>query len=432
MTGLAAPPWLRAARAAPPDDGVRVSRLANGMTVVSHALPHLQTVALGVWVGAGSRDETPDQAGVAHFLEHMAFKGTRKRDAFQIAAVIEDRGGDLNAATTPEHTGYTAHVLKDDWRVALEVIADIVCDPLFDEMEMERERGVILQEIAALADDPAERAFERAEAIAWREHALGRPVAGLPQVVRGLCPADLAAFRATHHVATRMVVAAAGAVDHDALSRAVEALFADLPRGAPRVASPPVFRTGSDDLAHGQEQAHVVLAWPFFSLREEELWAGQALAAILGGGMSSRLFQELRERRGLCYAVQAWPSVFEDAGMLFFHAATAPGEARHARALMLRVAREVCAGIDASELSRARAQARAALVMSLESAPARAAQMARQCMAWGMVPSIATLQRRIADIDENEVIAAARRVFSAEPVSVLAMPRATGVKGERA
>ncbi len=405
------------------EQSVRISRLDNGLVVVSHALPHLETVALGLWVQAGSRDEQPDESGIAHFLEHMAFKGTERRSAYEIAAAIEDRGGDLNAATSPEHTGYTAHVLKDDWQLALDVVADIVCAPRFDAHEMERERNVILQEIAAANDDPVDVAFEQADRLAFGNHPLGRPVLGSPEVIMRLQPADLAAFRQRHYGARRMVLAAAGNIEHDALRSEAEKLLAHLPPSKPPRREKPAFHPGESVATRVQDQAHIVLSWPFPGYLDEAIWPAQVAAAVLGGGMSSRLFQELREKRGLCYDTYSYQSSQADGGVLYLYAATAPQQADEAQMLMLDVARSLAEdGPTATELARAKAQARAALVMSLESATARAGQLARQLFAWGEVRKLREIEACIDAVSADQVAALARTTFEAEPVRSMVMP----------
>ncbi len=405
-----------AGRTIEPEEGVRVTVLDTGVTVISHAMPHLKTVALGLWVRAGSRDEMPDEAGVAHFLEHMAFKGTSRRSAREIAEAIEGRGGDLNAATSSETTGYTAHVLKEDWALALDVIADIVTDPVFDPAEMERERGVILQEIAAAHDDPVDLVFEQAEEAAFDGHPLGRSVLGRPETVGRLTPDDLRAFRARTYLSGAMVLSAAGNVDHDALVREAAARLAGVPQGSGPERQPPRFHSGRRIRQRPQDQTHIVLAWPAPGYRDEQVWAAQAASAILGGGMASRLFQVLREQRGLCYATYSYYSAWADAGLIYLYAATAPERAEEAEALMRSLASGLSKDISAEELDRAKAQGRAGLVMSLESPVARAGQMARQMLGYGRVPPIQEFLARIEAVQPEMVSDAARAIFSREPV----------------
>ncbi len=394
---------------------VTVSRLKNGLTVVSHRMAELETVALGVWVKAGSRDERPEEAGIAHFLEHMAFKGTRRRTALQIVEEIEGRGGDLNAATSTETTGYTAHVLKEDWRTALDVIADIVTGPVFDPEEMERERGVILQEIAAAQDDPADLVFEQAEEAAFDGNPLGRSVLGSRETVSRLSPDDLRAFRQRNYTAGRMVLSAAGNIRHEDLERMAEEVLSGVPEGDTVSRETPCFSPGHRHSRREQDQTHVVLAWAAPGYLHDDVYAMQALSSILGGGMSSRMFQELRERRGLCYSTYTYYSAWADTGLLYLYAATSPDDAAQAQELMRRLARDMADGVRGAELDRARAQGRAALVMSLESATARAGQIARQYLAYGRVPDMSEFMERIEAVTCDRVRELAERTFAGEP-----------------
>ena len=394
---------------------VTISRLKNGLTVVSHRMAELETVALGIWVKAGSRDERPEEAGIAHFLEHMAFKGTRRRTALQIVEEIEGRGGDLNAATSTETTGYTAHVLKEDWRTALDVIADIVTGPVFDPDEMERERGVILQEIAAAQDDPADLVFEQAEEAAFDGNPLGRSVLGDRETVSRLSPDDLRAFRRRNYTAGRMVLSAAGNIRHEDLEKMAEEVLSGVPEGNAVYRETPCFSPGRRHSRREQDQTHVVLAWVAPGYLDDDVYAMQALSSILGGGMSSRMFQELRERRGLCYSTYTYHSAWADTGLLYLYAATSPEDAMQAQELMLGLARDMADGVRGAELDRARAQARAALVMSLESATARAGQIARQYLAYGRVPDMPEFMERIEAVTCERVRDMAARTFAGAP-----------------
>ncbi len=390
---------------------VRISRLANGLAVITHEMPHLETVSLGLWAAAGSRDEADSEAGLAHFLEHMAFKGTKRRTARQIAEAIEDRGGDLNASTSTEITGFTAHVLREDWREALDVLADILTGPVFDPVETERERAVILQEIAAARDDPADFAFEQVEEAAFPGHPLGRSVLGRPETVAAMGPDDLAAFLARHYTAGRMALSAAGRISHEALAEEAERLLGGLAAGGALNRARPAFVPGRKRARRAQDQTHIVLAWPAPGYLEEEIYAMQVLSGILGGGMSSRLFQSLREERGLCYSVHTTYSPWADVGLLYLYAATAPERAEEAEALMREEAARMAAGVTEAELSRAKAQGRAGLVMSLESPSSRAAHMARQYLAFGRVLETGEITARLEAVTAGRVAELAGETF---------------------
>ena len=284
-----------------------VTTLSNGLRVASHAMPHLETVSLGVWVASGARHERPDQHGLSHLLEHMAFKGTATRTAQRIAEEIEDIGGDLNAATGLDMTAYYARVLKGDDGIALNILADILLNSSFSTDELNKERSVIQQEIAAAQDDPDDVVFELVQQAAFPGQALGRPILGTEASVGALQASDLRAFLAEHYTPESMVIAAAGAIDHEKLVRHVEALFGGLTRAESRGEQRARYAGGIASSARPYEQSHVVVGLPAPSYLEDDFYAAQVFSGLFGGGMSSRLFQEIRENRGLCYAICQGP-----------------------------------------------------------------------------------------------------------------------------
>jgi predicted Zn-dependent peptidase len=373
---------------------VEISRLENGLTIVSHTMPQLETVALGIWVRAGARDERPSENGIAHFLEHMAFKGTGRRSARDIAEEIEAAGGDINASTALENTAYYARVLKDDWRLALDVLSDILIDPVFDGQEFEHERDVILQEIAAANDTPDDLVFDLLQAQAFPEHPLGRPILGTAERVAAHDVSAITGYRARHYGANRMVVAAAG-----------------LPSASVRSWQAPRFVGGPSMAARPLDQTHIALGLPGVSYHDRDVYTMQVLSGVLGGGMSSRLFQELREERGLCYAVYSYAASYEDSGILTVYAATAPDKAEALVSVMSDVMLSLTEDIPEREVARAAAQIKAGLVMNLESASGRADQIARQFLAFDRVPDIAELIARIDAVEAKEVSVLAARVL---------------------
>ena len=277
---------------------VKTTRLPGGMRVVTHEMPHLESVSLGVWVGAGARHETSEQHGIAHVLEHMAFKGTERRTALQIAEELESVGGDLNAATSAESTAYYARVLKDDVPRAMDVLADILQNPVFHGDELERERSVIIQEIAAAQDAPDDAVFDFLQETAFPDQPLGRPILGTVDSVAGFSSGDLEIYRNANYAPSAMVVAAAGAVGHDRLVEMARESFREIdPRPATQV-QPAQYSGGDRRKTRDLEQAHVILGFEALSYVEEDFYAMQVLSSVLGGGMSSRLFQEVRENRG--------------------------------------------------------------------------------------------------------------------------------------
>ena len=382
---------------------VEITRLDNGLTVISQDYPQLETVALGVWVKAGARDETLAEGGLAHLLEHMAFKGTERRTALQIAEEIEAAGGDINAATGMESTAYYARVLKNDWPMALDILADILNNPVFDAAELEREKGVILQEIAASIDTPDDLVFDVAQDTAFPGHALGRSILGKPERVASYNSRAIAGYRQGHYGAARMVVSAAGRIDHRQLVDAASRLLGGVPAGSATGWTTPDFAGGPVRIKRKLDQAHIVFTLPGLPYLSEDIYALQVLAGLLGAGMSSRLFQELRERRGLCYSVYAFAASYADAGLFNIYVATAPDKVNEVWRVTGGIVSDLAGKVGADEVQRAAAQLKTGLVMSLESTSGRADQMARQFLALGRVPDIADITARIDAVTPGDV-----------------------------
>jgi predicted Zn-dependent peptidase len=411
---------------------VRISRLPNGLHVVTHAMPHLETVALGIWVKAGARDELPEENGIAHFLEHLAFKGTRRRNAQQIAEEIESSGGEINASTGMETTTYYARVLKDDWRLALDILADILTGSVFDPVELERERDVILQEIAAANDAPDDLVFDLAQAASFGAHPLGRPILGTTELVESVTRDAIIAWRDRHYCASRMVVAAAGNIDHDQLEKECRALIGSLQPGQGPSRSRPAFESQHRQAGKPLDQTHVVLSFAAPGYREPEIYALQVLSSLLGGGMSSRLFQEVREKRGLCYSVFSYASAYEDAGQFGIYAATAPNNAEQLMSVTADVMLAAAKEVTPQEIARARAQLKASLVMNLENAASRADQIARQFLAFGEIPEVSRLIAKIEAVEAANVGALANRMFRGGKPALSAVGQLSGLTSHEA
>jgi predicted Zn-dependent peptidase len=393
---------------------VQVTRLPNGIHVVTHAMPHLETVALGIWVKAGARDEDPEENGIAHFLEHMAFKGTARRSAQAIAEEIESAGGEINAATGMETTTYYARVLKQDWLLALDILADILTGSVLDETELERERDVILQEISAAHDQPDDLVFDLVQRACYGSHPLGRSILGTAELIGSVSRDRMLAWRDRNYWGSRIVVSAAGNIEHEAFAAACGRLFAGVAEGAEPQRQAPTFIPHAETAAKPLDQAHVVLAFAAPGYRDPDIYALQVLSSLLGGGMSSRLFQEVREKRGLCYSVFSFGSAYEDGGQFGVYAATSPEHSRELLDITSDVMLSASRQVSEAEVARAKAQLKASLVMNLESAAARADQIARQFLAFGHVPDIATLVARIEAVDTAKVQSLAFSLFKSK------------------
>jgi predicted Zn-dependent peptidase len=397
----------------------QTTRLVNGLRVVSHHMAHLETVSLGVWVAAGARHEQASEHGISHLLEHMAFKGTERRSATDIAEEIEAVGGELNAATSLETTAYFARILKGDIAIALDILADILQIPRYAEDELEREREVILQEIAATRDSPDEIAYELLQDAAFTNQAIGRPILGTTESVTRFSAEDLRAFLAANYGAGRMVLSAAGSVDHDELVRHAEAQFGRLNGGVGGRFEPARYVGGTRTSAKPFEQSHLVMAFAGPSYRARDFYTAQVFSGLFGGGMSSRLFQEVRERRGLCYAIYSSCWALADTGLFGIHAATGPemmGKLIEVVGdeLMAAAAEKPADG----ELARAKAQLKAGLLMGLESSSARAEQMARQLLLFDRLMEPPELIERIDAVTADAVRELAANLVGASRPSV--------------
>ncbi len=383
---------------------VRLHTLSNGFRVATEHMPGLKSASVGVWVLAGGRHERAEQNGIAHFLEHMAFKGTATRSALQIAEAIEDVGGYINAYTSREMTAYYVRVLEGDVALGLEVIADILLNPVFAEEEIEVERGVILQEIGQTLDTPDDIVFDWLQEAAWPDQPLGRTILGPAERIRSFGRSDLAGFVGEHYGPGQMILCAAGAVDHDALCRQAEALFGHLsPITQPCRIEPACWRGGERREIKALEQVHFALAIEGPHYRDPAIFTEQVWALALGGGMSSRLFQELRENRGLCYSIFAQAGAYEDTGLTTIYAGTSADQIAALAFLTMDEMRRAADDMSEAEVARARAQMKAGMLMGLENPSTRAERLARMLSIWGRVPTLDEAIERIDAVTARDV-----------------------------
>ena len=395
---------------------VKVGSLSNGLIVATETIPHLESVALGVWVKAGSRNEHDGEHGIAHLLEHMAFKGTSGRSAYRIAAEIENVGGEINAATNVETTSFYARVMKDDAGLAIDILADILQDSSFDADELEREQHVILQEIGAAHDTPDDIVFDRFTEQAFRDQTIGRSILGTPETVQSFTSAQLRGYMDREYAADRMVLVATGGVSHEAIMAEAERKLGGFRAKSNAPAPKPAFYAGGDfreerDLMDAQ----IVLGFEGRAYHARDFYASQVLSMILGGGMSSRLFQEVREKRGLCYSVYAFHWGFSDTGLFGVHAATGKDDIAELVPVIMSELSQAAEKITAEELDRARAQYRAGLVMSAESASSRAAQIARQMLLFGKPISQEELMERLMALTPKRLTDLGMSLFAGAP-----------------
>jgi len=400
------------------DLSVRTTRLDNGMTVLTDDMPHLESASLGIWVKAGSRSESLAEHGISHVLEHMAFKGTPSRSAREIAEAIENVGGDLNAATSIEHTGYFARVLKEDVGLAGDILSDILQNSLFDENELGREQQVIVQEIGAARDNPDDHVFDLFQSAAFPDQPIGRTILGTIDSVNAFQPDSIRSYMDRNYVGDHMVICAAGNIEHNQLVDIANDRFHALrANGAPEPEKAH-YVGGEQRLVSDHEQAHVVLGFEGRAYNSDGFYAAQVLASILGGGMSSRLFQEVREKRGLCYSVYAFHWAFADSGIFGIAASTGEDQVEELLPVVLDELQQATETITEDEVIRVRNQIRAGLLMSLESPSSRAGQLARQQILWGRVIPLQETVDRINRITVDRVKQVARQIFSNARISL--------------
>ena len=374
----------------------RLTTLPNGFRIVTEAMPGLKSASVGIWITAGGRHERAEQNGIAHFLEHMAFKGTEKRSSLRIAEEIEDVGGYINAYTSREMTAFYARVLEDDVALALDVIGDIVLNPVFDPKEIETERHVILQEIGQALDTPDDIIFDWLQEACYPDQPFGRSILGPAERVAGFSREDLTGFVAEHYSPDRMILAAAGAVDHDAIVAQAEALFGDRKAVGGGLIQPATFKGAERREVKTLEQVHFALAFDAPGYLAPDVYAAQIYAMAMGGGMSSRLFQKVREERGLCYSIFAQSGAYEDAGQITIYAGTSEEEIGDLTAITLAELKRAGDDMTEAEVARARVQLKAGMLMGLESPSSRAERLARLLAIWGRVPGA---EEAVAKID---------------------------------
>ena len=405
-------------------DAVQVTRLPSGLIVATETMERVETVSFGAYVAAGTRHESAAENGVSHFLEHMAFKGTETRDALAIAREIENVGGHLNAYTSRENTAYYCKVLKEDVGLAADIIGDILTHSTFIPEELERERGVILQEIGQANDTPDDIIFDHFQTTAYPGQPMGRPTLGTEDVIKGMKREALTNYMRHHYGPERMVVAAAGAVEHEAMLDLVQRHFADLPQVAPPPPEASRYVGGEFREEDDLEQVHIVLGFPAAGYKDRLYYPSLLLSTLLGGGMSSRLFQEIREKRGLVYSIYSFAHPFQDGGLFAVYAGTGEKEAEELVPVTVEELRKVQADVTQDELDRAKAQFRASLLMSMESTGSRTEQLARQIQVHGRIIPVEETKARIAAVTIEQVQEAARAAFRAAPTMAALGPAA--------
>jgi len=406
------------------DDPIQLTRLPSGLTVVTERMDRVETVSIGAYVASGSRNETAAENGVSHFLEHMAFKGTTTRSAAEIAEEVEAVGGHINAYTAREQTAYYVEMLKEDTALGFDIIGDILTHSVFEPEELERERSVILQEIGQANDTPDDIIFDHFQTTAYPNQSLGRAVLGSAEAIRSMPRTVLTGYMGRNYTNSNVVVAATGKLQHQQILDLVQKHFSDLPGSSPPRCDDATYAGGEFREERDLDQVHVVLGFPSVGYSDPDYYPTVLLSTLLGGGMSSRLFQEIREKRGLVYSIYSFASPFRDGGLFGIYAGTGESEAAELMPVMLAELGKVQVAITAPELSRARAQLKASLLMSQESTGSRCEQLARQIQTFGRVIPTEEVLGKINAVTEADIRRAAVRHFRAPPTLATVGPSA--------
>ena len=399
----------------------RLTRLDNGLTIVTLAMPGIETAAVSLNADVGARNESVVEHGLAHLYEHMVFKGTGQRSARAIAESIEDVGGSLNAWTSRDSTCFHARVLADDVPLAVELIADLLTDASFTEQDLRLERDVVLSEIGEALETPDDLVFDHLQAVAFPDQSLGRTILGTTDSLSVLDSASLRQWRHAHYRAGGLILSAAGKVDHDRITEQAARLFGALPAGRPGTIQPASWAGGTRGDTQRNEQLHIALGFHGFAPTDPRLDAARLFAIALGGGMSSRLFQQLREERGLAYSVSASHSIHADTGMFNIYAAARPKDGPALLGMAHDIADEATRNLSPAELDRARAQLKSGVLMGLEGCAGQADWLGGSLLTWGRVIEPAELIATMDRVTVDEVRAAG--------AAMLATSRALAVVG---
>jgi len=395
---------------------VEVTTLPSGLRVATDRMAEAESTVIGAWVGVGTRDEPWAANGVAHLVEHMMFKGTKRRSAYALATEIEKNGGMMNAHTTREETAYYARVLPEDAELACDVVADMLQYSEVTPKELNRERHVIIQEIGRDRDAPEDTVFDMLHQTAFPKQRIGRPILGSAKVIAKLPRDAVTGYVKRHYHAGNMVIIGAGKIDHKKLVEMVRKRFRRLPHGSPPRRDRARATGGFNRVEKAIEQLHLIMAFPSPSALAPDIHAAQLLGVLLGGSSSSRLFQKVREKRGLVYTVNAGQMSFLDAGLFEIYAGTDPARIKELIPVICAELKDVKRNVTPSELKRAKAQARADLLMGQENVMRRAEVLGHQLLAFRRPIPAATILKRLMAVTKNDVEAVARKIFERKPI----------------
>lgn len=401
---------------------VHMTTLENGLRVITDNIPGVATATLGLWVQVGARFEPASLNGISHFLEHMAFKGTNTRSAKQIAEEIENVGGHLNAYTGRENTAYHARVLKNDVPLAIELIADIIQNSTFEEEEIARERDVILQEIGQAFDTPDDIIFDYFQETAFPDHPLGRPILGTPEIVNKITQGDLKTYMKQEYTGSRMIFAAAGAVDHSHVVDLCQKNFTQISCHPTEKVKRASYQGGHFFDKRKLEQVHLVLGFESCPSGHPDHYPTSVFSSLLGGGMSSRLFQEVREKRGLVYTIYSFKTAFQDSGLFCIYAGTGEHQVDELLPTIKGILTDFPKTLEAKEIERSKAQLKAGLLMSLESTSARCEKLAQHLMIYGRPIPPEEIIEKVNAVTQEDIIRVASQIIKTPPTFAVLGP----------
>jgi len=397
---------------------IEMTQLDNGIRIISNSMQNLETVSVGAWVSAGTRHENANENGISHLLEHMAFKGTERRSALQIAEEIEAVGGSINAYTSRENTAYYAKVLKEDIGLAVDIISDILQFSTMETDEVEREREVVIQEINQTKDTPDDIIFDHLQETAFPNQSIGRPILGVEDIVSKLSGKTILNYMKSQYSYSKIIIAGAGNLDHMTLVRQVEELFYNLPSTHIQTTEPTNY-IGGNYLEHRDlEQVHVLIGFNGVSYNDPDYYALSVLSMLLGGSMSSRLFQEVREKRGLAYSIYSFASNFDDGGIFGIYAGTGENKVNELIPVVCNELNQLTQNIQNQELSRAQAQLKSSILMNLESSSYQTEQIARQLEIYGRTIKTEEMINNINNVSVKDIIKIATRLLSDKPTLI--------------
>jgi predicted Zn-dependent peptidase len=395
---------------------IKITTLPNGLRIATDAMQDAESVVVGAWVGVGTRHEPQRANGVAHLVEHMMFKGTKKRSAYALSTAIEKNGGMMNAHTTREETAYYARVLPENAALACDIIADMLQHSTLNAKELEREKQVIIQEIGRDIDSPEDHIFDALHHAAFPKQKIGRSILGSAKVIAALPRKAVADYVKNYYRAGNIVVVGAGKVDHDDFVAMVKARFGRLPRGKAPKREKARIQSGAKLMPKAIEQLHLILGFAGPGFHSRDIFATQLLSVLLGGSSSSRLFQKVREKRGLVYTVSSGVIAFSDAGIFQVYAGTDPERIRELIPVVCQELRDVTHNVTPSELARAKAQCRADMLMGQESVMRRAEILGHQLLAFNRTWSIAETLKKFESVTKKDVEAMAKKLLSRAPI----------------